>query len=63
MSKLKINAVVDEGNRDFIDVEGDASPAQITEIYMNIITRLVDFEDEDEFCKCLESLIVSSMKE
>ena len=63
MAKLKISAVVGEGNKDFINVEGDASPAQITEIYMNIITRFVDFEDEDEFCKCLEFLIISSMKE
>lgn len=62
MAKLKINAVVGEGNKDFIDAEGDASPSQITEIYMNIITRLVEFEDEDMFCKNLESLIVSSLK-
>ena len=62
MAKLKINAVVGEGNKDFIDVEGDASPVQITEIYMNIITRFVEFEDEDEFCKRLESLVISSLK-
>lgn len=62
MAKLKINAVVGEGNKDFIDVEGNASPSQITEIYMNIITKLVEFKDEDEFCKRLDSLIVSSLK-
>ena len=62
MAKLKINAVVGEGNKDFIDVKADASPAQITEIYMNIITRLVEFEDEVEFCKRLESLVINSLK-
>ena len=62
MAKLKINAVVGEGMKDFIDVEGGASPSQITEIYMNIITKLVEFKDEDEFCKQLDSLIVSSLK-
>ena len=62
MAKLKINAVVGEGTKDFIDVEGNASPSQITEIYMNIITKLVKFKDEDEFCKRLDSLIVNSLK-
>ena len=62
MAKLKINAVVGEGNKNFIDVEGNASPAQITEIYMNIITKLVEFKDEDEFYKRLDSLIVNSLK-
>lgn len=62
MAKLKISAVVGEGMKDFIDVEGNASPSQITEIYMNIITKLVEFKDEDEFCKRLDSLIVSSLK-
>ena len=61
MAKLKINAVVGEGMKDFIDVEGNASPSQITEIYINIITKLVEFKDEDEFCKRLDSLIVSSV--
>ena len=61
MSKVKITAIIGEDTRDYIDVDGDMSPAQITELYLNIITHMVKFKDEDKFCTDMCKLISSSM--
>lgn len=63
MSYINIKAIQNGTKDDIIDVEGDMSPQGITDLYFNIISHMVEFDDEDEVYSLLHMLILSHMKE
>ena len=63
MSYINIKAIQNGRDDDVIDVEGDMSPHGITDLYFNIISHMVEFDDEDEVYSLLHMLILSHMKE
>lgn len=63
MSYINIKAIQNGRDDDVIDVEGDMSLQGITDLYFNIISHMVEFDDEDEVYSLLHMLILSHMKE
>lgn len=63
MSYINIKAIQNGTKDDIIDVEGDMSPQEITDLYFNIISHMVEFDDKDEVYTLLHMLILSHMKE
>ena len=63
MSYINIKAIQNGTKDDIIDVEGDMSSQEITDLYFNIISHMVEFDDEDEVYSLLHMLILSHMKE
>lgn len=63
MSYLKVNAVVNHNENDVLDVQGDMSPQEITDIFFNILSHMLKFDNEDEVFTLLHMLIMSHIKE
>jgi hypothetical protein len=63
MSYLKVNAVVNHNENDVLDVQGDMSPQEITDIFFNILSHMLKFDNEDEVFTLLHMLIMSHIEE
>lgn len=63
MSYLKVNAVVNNNENDVLDVQGSMSPQEITDIFFNILSHMLKFDDEDKVYILLHTLIMSHIEE
>jgi len=63
MSYLKVNAVVNNNENDVLDVQGNMSPQEITDIFFNILSHMLKFDNEDEVFTLLHMLIMSHIEE
>lgn len=62
MSELRLHAVVDDVKSD-IDIECNMTMEEIVDTFCDVITNIVDIEDEEEFNTLLHMLVLSSMKD
>ena len=62
MAHINIKAIQNGDENDIVDVTGDMSPQEFTDLYFNIIRHMVKFKDEDELHYSLHMLIMNHMK-
>lgn len=64
MSELKLHAVVNDAKSDdYIDIECNMTMEEIVDTFYDVITNIVDIEDEEEFHTLLHMLVLSSIKD
>lgn len=62
MSYVNIKAIQNGTDDDIIDVEGNMSPQEFTDLYFDIISHMVEFDDKNEVYTLLHLLIMAHLK-